>query len=352
MKYHNLIDIADLGAGDLRLIIAIAKYIKQYRDETSHALNFADSDFNLQPMILDSFANGMLSNHRIDLSVLQGKTLAMIFEKPSTRTRVSFEVAINELGGKAVVLQKSDMQLGRGETVADTAKVLSRYCHMIMARCHEHKVITELAESANIPVINGLTDFSHPCQIIADLLTVEEYFGQDDISDKVVTWLGDGNNVTNSWIHLAMILGFELRIACPDMFMPDAELVKLACEQYNNIKIYQSSDDSADSSAGNRKIALSAADNADVIITDTWISMGVDDDSKKRYDILSPYQVDNEIMAAARKNAIFMHCLPAHRGEEVSADVIDGKQSVVFDEAENRLHAQKAIMLWALQNSS
>lgn len=257
---------------------------------------------------------------------LAGKTLAMIFEKPSTRTRVSFEVAMNELGGRAVVLQKQDLQLGRGETVADTAQVLSRYVHIMMLRANYHDTLEELAEYASVPVINGLTDMHHPCQLMADLMTMREHCG--GIAGKVVAWVGDGNNVCHSWMEAAVRLNFTLRVACPESFEPELEL------EENDAIIYCAS-------------AQEAVRDADVVVTDTWISMG-DDDTLSRRQSFKDMQVNTDMMALAKPSAIFMHCLPAHRGEEVSDEVLDGPQSVVFDEAENRLHAQKAILLWCL----
>ena len=260
---------------------------------------------------------------------LAGKTLAMIFEKPSTRTRVSFEVAMTELGGKAVVLQKQDLQLGRGETVADTAQVLSRYVHIMMLRANYHDTLQELADYAKIPVINGLTDMHHPCQLMADLMTMREHLGS--IAGKVVAWVGDGNNVCHSWMEAAVRLGFTLRIACPEGFEPELDLGEQAA-----LVVCSS--------------AQEAVKDADVVVTDTWISMG-DDDTLSRRQSFKDMQVDAKMMALAKPSAIFMHCLPAHRGEEVSDDVLDGPQSVVFDEAENRLHAQKAVLLWCLESA-
>jgi ornithine carbamoyltransferase len=259
-------------------------------------------------------------------SELAGKTVAMIFEKPSTRTRVSFEVAACELGGHAIILQKQDLQLGRGETVADTAQVLSRYVHALMLRANYHTTLEELADYASIPVINGLTDMHHPCQLMADLLTMREHCG--GIEGKVVAWCGDGNNVCHSWMEAAVMLGFTLRIATPENFPPSLDLGEP--EQL----IYCTN-------------AAEAVRDADVVVTDTWVSMG-DDDTLSRRQSFIDYQVDAELMALAKDTAIFMHCLPAHRGEEVTDEVLDGPQSVVFDEAENRLHVQKAILLWCL----
>ena len=262
---------------------------------------------------------------------LAGKTLAMIFEKPSTRTRVSFEVAANQLGGHAVVLEPSGTQLGRGETVADTARVLSRYVDAIMIRTTKESILLELAEYATVPVINGLTDVTHPCQLMADVMTFEEHLGP--IEGKVVTWSGDGNNMATSWIHAAVRFNFELRLACPEMLRPPQAVLDWAESQGGRIVV--SSDVEA------------MVKDADAVVTDTWVSMG-DDGQETRHNLLRSYQVDDRLMAQAKPNAIFMHCLPAHRGDEVTASVIDGPQSVVWDEAENRLHAQKGILSWCL----
>lgn len=257
--------------------------------------------------------------------------LAMMFDKPSTRTRVSFDMAMRHLGGQTIVLNSSDMQLGRGETIADTARVLSRYVDAIMLRTGPHSNLTELADNASIPVINGLTDRSHPCQVMADIQTFEEFRGP--VEGRTVAWVGDGNNVANSWIHAAVRLGFNLKLACPDELSPERELLEWAQGEGGAVTL---SDDPKEAAAG-----------ADVIVTDVWVSMG-DSEAQKRKELLSPYQVNEELMACAAKEAVFMHCLPAHRGDEVTAEVIDGPQSVVFDEAENRLYAQKAILAWCL----
>jgi ornithine carbamoyltransferase len=262
---------------------------------------------------------------------LAGKTLAMIFEKPSTRTRVSFEVAMRELGGEVVVLQASEMQLGRGETIADTARVLSRYVDAIMLRTDSASKLMELAEHATVPVINGLTNRSHPCQLMADILTFEEH--QGPIAGQIVAWVGDGNNVASTWIEAAVRFGFTLRIATPAELQPPAEIVAWARAQGAKIEI---GEDPAEAVRGAR-----------CVVADTWVSMS-DDPASNRHNMLAPYQVNAALMAAAAPDAIFMHCLPAHRGEEVTAEVIDGPQSVVFDEAENRLHAQKGVLAWAL----
>ena len=262
---------------------------------------------------------------------LKGKLLAMIFERPSTRTRVSFDVAMRQMGGATIILSAGDMQLGRGETVADTARVLSRYVDAIMIRATSHEVILELAGHASVPVINGLTDQSHPCQIMADLLTLEEKKG--DLRALTVAWCGDSCNVTNSWIHAAGKFGFALRIASPELLQPSAALGRWA--HANKADLMITTDPAA------------AVRNADCVIADTWVSMNVTD-SANRHNLLKPYQVDAGLMKLAKPDAIFMHCLPAHRGEEVTAEVIDGPQSVVFDEAENRLHVQKSILAYCL----
>jgi ornithine carbamoyltransferase len=262
---------------------------------------------------------------------LAGKTLAMIFEKPSTRTRVSFEVAMRGLGGEVVVLQANEMQLGRGETIADTARVLSRYVDAIMLRTDNAAKLSELAEHATVPVINGLTNRSHPCQLMADVLTFEEH--QGPIAGQTVAWVGDGNNVACTWIEAAVRFGFTLRIATPPELAPPAELVAWARAQGARIEIGPDPD--------------VAVRGARCVVADTWVSMS-DDPNQNRHNMLAPYRVDRALMAKAAPDAIFMHCLPAHRGEEVTADVIDGPQSVVFDEAENRLHAQKGVLAWAL----
>lgn len=257
--------------------------------------------------------------------------LAMIFEKPSTRTRVSFDVAMRQLGGQGLGLNNSDLQLGRGESIADTARVLSRYVDAIMIRANEHKTLTELARHATIPVINGLTDRSHPCQVIADIVTFEEHLGP--IKGRRVAWVGDGNNVAVSWMHAAVRFGFELRIACPDSLRPDGDVLDWAKREKGTILI--------------GKDAAKAVRDVDCVVTDTWVSMGQTDASRRK-KMLEPFAVDAKLMSLAADGAIFMHCLPAYRGREVTADVIDGPQSVVFDEAENRLHAQKAILAWCL----
>ena len=263
---------------------------------------------------------------------LKGKTIVLIFEKPSTRTRVSFEVGMMQLGGNVVVLSERDSQLGRGETPADTARVLSRYADMMMIRTGSHQKLLDLAKFATVPVINGLTDDSHPCQIMADIQTFEECRGP--IEGKIVTWVGDGNNVAASWLHAAVKLDFEFRIATPPELKLDQNLLDWAAREGGTVKSFTD--------------AQKAVAGCHCVVADTWFSMGDDSERAKRLDLLAPYQVNANLMASAKADAIFMHCLPAHRGEEVTDDVIDGPQSVIWDEAENRLHAQKAVMAWCL----
>ena len=262
---------------------------------------------------------------------LAGRSLAMIFEKPSTRTRVSFEMAMKQLGGDVVVMTAGEMQLGRGETVADTARALSRYVDAIMIRTTDDAALRELAAGAGVPVINGLTDRSHPCQVMADVMTFEEHRG--DIRGRRVAWCGDGNNMARTWIEAAGRFGFSLRLACPAELAPPADSVAWARGEGATVEI---SEDPRE-----------AVDGADCVVTDIWVSMG-QSDAERRKRMLAPYQVDAALMSRAGADAIFMHCLPAQRGEEVSAEVLDGPQSVVWDEAENRLHAQKGILAWCL----
>jgi ornithine carbamoyltransferase len=262
---------------------------------------------------------------------IEDAILAMIFEKPSTRTRISFDVAMRQLGGETLSLNHTDLQLGRGESIADTARVLSRYVDAIMIRANEHATLLELARYATIPVINGLTDKSHPCQVMADIMTFEEKKGP--IKGHVVAWVGDGNNVAVSWMHAAVRFGFELKLACPDELNPERAVIDWVKREKGAVSL--GSD------------AHKAVRGADCVVTDTWVSMG-QTDAARRKKILEPFGVDARLMAQAARGAIFMHCLPAYRGREVTADVIDGPQSVVFDEAENRLHVQKAILAWCL----
>jgi len=261
---------------------------------------------------------------------LDGKTLAMIFEKPSTRTRVSFEAGMQQLGGSVIVLSQNDTQLGRGETIADTARVLSRYVDAIMIRTNDPAKLYELAANATVPVINGLTDHSHPCQVMADLMTFEEHRGLAE--GKIFAWTGDGNNVANTWIQAAAQFGFSLRVGCPPELPPTKSVLDWARSQGADVQITHSAEE--------------AVDGAHCVLTDIWVSMG--HQKQDRHNLLAPFQVNAPLMKRAHPDAVFMHCLPAHRGEEVTAEVIDGPQSIVWDEAENRLHVQKGILTWCL----
>ena len=261
---------------------------------------------------------------------LAGHTLAMLFEKPSTRTRISFEVGMAELGGRTVILNPGESQMGRGETATDTARVLSRYVDAAMLRVKRHDTLIEFADAAAVPVINGLSDRSHPCQILADILTFEEHKGP--VAGRTIAWTGDGNNVATSWIHAAVRFGFTLRLACPTLLAPNPKIMDWAAENAGAVSLGVD--------------AAEAVTGADCVGADTWVSMG--DDPGSRHRLLEPYRVDADLMSKAAADAIFLHCLPAHRGNEVSADVIDGSSSKVWDEAENRLHAQKAVLLWCL----
>ncbi|MCC6770362.1 MAG: ornithine carbamoyltransferase [Gemmatimonadaceae bacterium] len=264
---------------------------------------------------------------RYDKRPLAGKSMAMIFMKSSTRTRVSFEVGTYQLGGAAFFLSPRDVQIGRGEPIGDTAKVLSRYVDGIMIRTFAHQDVEELARDADVPVINGLTDYLHPCQILADLLTIRQHLGTQE--ERVVAWVGDGNNMANSWLNAAWRLGFPLRLACPEGYEPDAALLARARERADVVLVHDPAE---------------AVRGAHVVTTDVWASMGQEEEQVARERAFAGFTVDGALMSRAEPNAIFLHCLPAHRGEEVSADVIDGPQSRVWDEAENRLHIQKAIM--------
>ena len=262
---------------------------------------------------------------------MEGKTLALIFEKPSTRTRVSFEVGMRQLGGQVTMLSGAEIQLGRGETISDTGRVLSRFVDIIMLRTFDDAKLYELADGASVPVINGLTNQTHPCQVMADLMVAEERLGS--LQGKTAVWLGDGtDNVLTSWIHAAPIFDFSIRVICPPEFAPDTEL--LIAAQKKGAKITVTAD-------------VNAVAGADIVLTDCWVSMH-NSDAAARHERLSPYQVDGALMKKAAPHAIFLHCLPAHRNEEVTDEVIDGPQSVVWDEAENRLHAQKAIICWCM----
>jgi ornithine carbamoyltransferase len=268
-----------------------------------------------------------------DEQPLAGRMVALIFEKPSTRTRVSFDLGVRQMGGQTMVLSGNDMQLGHGETIADTARVLSRYVDMIMIRTFDEAVLTEMAEFADVPVINGLTDRTHPCQIMADVMTFEEHRGP--IAGKKVVWTGDGNNVCASFLHAAGQFGFDLTFTGPSTLDPDPEFMAFARSKGSRIEI--------------ERDPFKAVEGADLVVADTWVSMhDAQSARERRHNMLRPYQVNDDLMAAAKDEALFMHCLPAHRGEEVTSSVMDGPQSVIWDEAENRLHAQKAIMRWCL----
>jgi ornithine carbamoyltransferase len=300
---RHFLNLLDLSAGELRRILDISSKIKRSR------------------------AKGVRSDWR----PLAGKTLAMIFDRPSTRTRVSFDVGMRELGGETIMLTGAEMQLGRGETIADTARVLSRYVEAIVARILSQDEMFEMAAHATVPVINGLTKQSHPCQVMADILTFEEWRGP--IRGRKIAWSGDYNNVLSSWIDASARFDFTLDIACPPELQPSKERVASARAAGARVKL---SDD-----------PRSAAKDAAAVISDCWVSMG-DEDEGRRHNLLRPYQVNADLMKGAAEDAIFMHCLPAHRGEEVTDEVIDGPLSAVWDEAENRLHAQKGVLAWCL----
>ena len=303
----HFLDLSDFDAPQLNGLIAAARKRKDARAGQSKGEEDADKP-------------------------LAGKMLALIFDKPSTRTRISFDVGMQQLGGKTIMLTGAEMQLGRGETMADTARVLSRYVDAIMIRTLDQDMLHELADNASVPVINGMTKLSHPCQVLADVMTFEEKKGP--IKGRTVAWTGDSNNVQASWVHAAARLGFTLRIATPKELAPRETLREWAQGQGAKVQFM---DDAEAAVAG-----------ADCVVTDTWVSMGDEDTTNRRHNLLRPYQVNDRLITKAAKDAVFMHCLPAHRGEEVSDEVLDGVHSVVFDEAENRLHAQKAVLVWAL----
>lgn len=309
---NHFIDLDKIPAKELHGIIALAKKLKEEKKSGN-----CDSS---------------------QAKLLAHKNLAMIFEKNSTRTRVSFEAGMNQLGGHAIVMNRDDMQLGKGESVEDTAKVLSRFVDAIMIRSNSHETIIKLAQNATIPVINALSDFSHPCQILASIMAIEEKLGQ--IAGKKLVWLGDANNVLNSYIHAAKAFDYELAIAMPKSLDFCNKEIEKAQSLGSKITYFED--------------AKKAVENADVLIADTWFSMGCDEtnSTKKAKEILlKPYQVNEELMKLAKKSAIFTHCLPAYRGMEVTAEVIDSSQSIVFDEAENRLHAQKAVLIWSINQT-
>jgi ornithine carbamoyltransferase len=300
-----------------------------------HFLDLSEIDATTLRWIVDTAHRMKRAGKRVPSDLrpddIEGSVLGMIFEKPSTRTRVSFDVAMRQLGGQTIALNNTDLQLGRGETIADTARVLSRYIDVIMIRANSHDTLLQLAEHATVPVINGLTDKSHPCQVIADLMTFEERQGA--ISGQTVAWVGDGNNVAASWVHAAGKFGFKLRVGCPPQLNLEPDVLDWIKREKADVEL---TDDPA-----------VAVQGADCVVTDTWVSMG-QTDAPRRKQLLGPYAVDQALMSKAAKGAIFMHCLPAYRGHEVSEEVLEGPQSVVFDEAENRLHAQKAILAWCL----
>ncbi|MCX6682121.1 MAG: ornithine carbamoyltransferase [Methanoregula sp.] len=266
--------------------------------------------------------------------VLRGKSLAMIFEKSSTRTHISFEVGMNELGGTALFLSTRDLQLGRGEEVRDTARVASRYVSAVMIRAYQHSTIEEFAQYATIPVINGLSDREHPCQLLADIMTIREHFG--DMKGLRIAWVGDGNNVCNSLVLSSALTGMEISVASPGGYAPSKKIIRHAKEIGGTVRLTRSPDD--------------AVRDADVIVTDTWISMGEENEREARLEAFRGYTVDEHLLKLASPDARVLHCLPAHRGEEISNGVIDGNQSLVWDEAENRLHAQKALLIKLLKN--
>ena len=305
---RNFLDINKVCSFDLRKIIEDAKESKLQRN-------------GLNKGVLD------------ETLWLDGYVVALIFEKPSTRTRISFDVGVRQMGGKSMILSSSDLQLVNGENISDTAKVLSRYIDMIVIRTFDEKLLLELASVSTVPVINGLTNRTHPCQVMADIMTFEEYRG--DIAGNKVVWLGDGNNVCASYIHAAVRFGFKLTISCPKEFSPEPELISWAMKSGGFVEIISN--------------PFNAVNQADLVVTDTHISMHDDKEkSDMSLNLLSRYQVNNELMKSAKEDAIFMHCLPAHRNTEVTSDVIDGPQSVIFDEVENRLHVQKAIIRWCI----
>lgn len=305
---RHFLDIADLSRESLRSIIDDAKKLKSERA-------------------------GMPKGQQDINYCLDGEIIGLIFEKPSTRTRISFDVGIRQMGGQSVVLTGAEMQLGRGETISDTARVLSRYLDAIMIRTFASKTLQELAEGASVPVINGLTDKTHPCQIMADIMTIEEQLGS--VKGKKVVWAGDGNNVCASFIQAAALFEFNLVVATPPAYVPNQDIVHAAQQANADLQLVD-----------NIEIAVK---DADVIVTDTWLSMHNDEETlEKRFEKLSPFRITKDIMTLAKPSCIFMHCLPAHREDEVTSEVFDSAQSVVFDEAENRLHVQKSIIRWCM----
>ena len=301
--------------------------------QARHFLDLSETPAVELRRILDH-AKGMKAARRAgqETRPLAGKTLAMIFDRPSTRTRVSFDLAMRQLGGETIMLTGQEMQLGRGESIPDTARVLSRFVDAIMIRILRHEDMAELAANASVPVINGLTKLSHPCQVMADVMTFEEHCGP--IAGRTLAWTGDANNVLTSLVHAAQRFDFTLNIATPAEFAPGKAIMDWAKAHGARVNLTRD--------------PFEAVDGAQAVISDCFVSMGDEAEEERRMKLLMPYQVNSRLMAAADKNAVFMHCLPAHRGEEVTDEVIDGPQSVVFDEAENRLHAQKGVLAWCL----
>ncbi|HEY9246481.1 MAG TPA: ornithine carbamoyltransferase [Candidatus Methanoperedens sp.] len=300
----------------------------------SHILSLADISYADIINLLDSAVDLKEKRARGKTStLLKNKTLAMLFEKTSTRTRISFEVGMTELGGHAIFLNYRDVQLGRGESIADTGRVMSRYVSAIMARVYKHETLIELSKNSTVPIINGLSDIEHPCQLLADLLTIREYKGK--LKDLNFAWIGDGNNVCNSAILACALTGMKMNVACPEGYEPREDIIMKAKELGGKVNIMREPG--------------KAAKNADVISTDVWVSMGDEDEYDQRLHDFRPYQVNSKLLEQARHDVMVLHCLPAHRGEEITADVVDGPHSAVFDQAENRLHVQKALLLKLLK---
>lgn len=296
----------------------------------SHLLSLADLSYTDIINLLDTASDLKEKRARGKTSgALKSKTLAMLFEKSSTRTRISFEVAMAELGGHAIFLNYKDIQLGRGESIADTARVMSRYVNALMARVYKHETLIELSNNATVPVINGLSDLEHPCQLLADLLTIREYKGK--FKGLNFSWIGDGNNVCNSAILACALTGMKMTVACPQGYEPNSEIVEKAKQIGGAINIIRD--------------PMKAAKKADVIYTDVWVSMGDEDEYDQRLHDFKPYQINSKLLEQAKHDVMVLHCLPAHRGEEITAEVVDGQNSAVFDQAENRLHVQKALLL-------
>ncbi|MFH0904725.1 MAG: ornithine carbamoyltransferase [Methanobacteriota archaeon] len=296
----------------------------------SHLLSFTDLSYDDIISLLDTASDmkGKRTRGKASNS-LKNKTLAMLFEKSSTRTRISFEVAMTELGGHAIYLNYKDLQLGRGESIADTARVMSRYVHAIMGRVYKHETLTELAKYATVPIINGLSDLEHPCQLLADLLTIREYKGK--FKGLNFSWIGDGNNVCNSAILACALTGMKITVACPEGYEPNYDIVLKAKELGAVVNVIRD--------------PMKAAKKADILSTDVWVSMGDEEEYDQRLHDFKPYQINSKLLEQARHDVMVLHCLPAHRGEEITADVVDGPNSAVFDQAENRLHVQKALLL-------